>query len=308
MVKFTEEEKYGILTFNDHYVSEDQIAVQKFDELIAEAKQSSCLDALSKHGFDVNYVTDARRSTYLGILDIEKSDDVLEIGSSLGQHTHLIAKKCKSLSSIEVDLQQASFQKIWCKEEGLRNVRIVAGGLGGRLPYEDASFDFVVFNYVLEWCAGSSNVDRAAFHQTYLKEIFRVLRPGGTLYLSTKNRFSIRYVLGSMDEHLGIRFGSALPRFLQKIFTKRNTFIGYLHSLRGLEHIVAEAGFASSKRIMAFPDARYSDIVVPLEKFESRLLSAAAISKLPAKTRLSLYFGKNLFRQTSNSIVLLATK
>lgn len=59
------------------------------------------------------------------------------------------------------------------------NVRFVLAG-EGRLPFDDACFDGVLLNEVLEHVADERAV---------LSEIARVLRPGGTLALFSPNRF-----------------------------------------------------------------------------------------------------------------------
>src|SRR2546421_11300747 len=53
-----------------------------------------------------------------------------------------------------------------------------------------------------------------------LSEICRVLKPCGIVQLNTKNGFSYRLIIGGRDEHChGMRFGSALPRWLLRRFT-----------------------------------------------------------------------------------------
>lgn len=290
---------------------EDQATVSKLNDLVNAAKESSCLKALEEFGEDVSYLTDPSRMAYMGVIDIQKDHDVLEIGSSMGQHTRVIAKKCNHVSSLEVVLQQAQFQEVWLREEGIDNVDISAGGASGKLPYDDASFDLVICNYVLEWCAGRSEESAAEFHKSYLKEIARVLKPGGTLFVSTKNRYAIRYVLGSVDEHLGIPFGNALPRLLQKPFRKRTDLghpVGFLHSWGKLDSILRNAGFSSTERVLQFPDARYPLYTGDFSSFDRGSLPADKVDKLGWKNKLSLSLPKALFASTTNSLVFKATK
>lgn len=245
-----------------HSVVENDSKLAKLNALVADAKKIGCEKALLKHGHNVSYLLDKKRARYLDFLDIKKSDDVLEIGASMGQHTILIAKKCRSLEAIEVVPLQAKFARLWCDETGADNVRVTAGGANGVLPYEDGKFNLVILNYVLEWCAGRSQKSPEDFHRDFLTEIFRVLKPGGRLFLSTKNRFALQYVLGGVDEHMDERFGNALPRPIQAMLIKNKKMdktFGFLHSRRKLESLLKEAGFRRSDRLIAFPDARYPE-------------------------------------------------
>ena len=305
------ESSNGIRLLSDHSNTEDEATVLRLEKLLHDAKKVGCIEALKKNGHDVRYLTDAKRSSYLDIIKIRNSEDVLEIGSSMGQHTRLIAKQCRNLSAIEIVPKQAAFSRLWCDQDGLQNVEVSAGGMSGALPYEDSSFDVIICNYVLEWCAGRHTGPAEEFHRSFLANIFRTLRPGGRLFLSTKNRYAIRYLLGTEDEHLGIRFGSALPRIIQNFFRRRAELghpTGYLHSWSALEGILKDVGFSSMDRILAFPDARYPDYLGTFSGFSHEALSKDALARSGRKSRISLRLPRRAFQNTTNSIVLVARK
>ena len=71
---------------------------------------------------------------------------------------------------------------------------------GVALPFDDATFDVVVSNHVVEHVG-----DRSA-QQNHLDEIARVLRPGGVGYLATPSRWAFR------EPHFKVPFLSWLPR------------------------------------------------------------------------------------------------
>ncbi len=66
------------------------------------------------------------------------------------------------------------------KEHGVANVSFVQGD-GISLPFQDAYFDVVLSHSVIEHVESP---------ETYLSECFRVLRPGGVLFLSTPPYYS----------------------------------------------------------------------------------------------------------------------
>lgn len=210
----------------------------------------------------------------MSILDeipFDKSQNILEIGPGYGQMTGAIAGKVAMLDAIEVDPAQARFCRIRLDQEGVDNVRIFAGGSEAVLPYVDRCFDGVVMNLVLEWCAVLSSAPHVQVQRAYLAEIARVLRPGGFLFLSTKNRFAMRLLMGGRDEHMANkRFGSALPRAIGRLIMGHHRPRGYLHSFNALRRMIREAGFSVQAAYWAIPEMRWPTRLVPLDNASVR--------------------------------------
>jgi len=298
-----------IRVIDDTSTIEDIKVLERAESLLADARSLGCSAALEKHNHSVKYLTDPIREKYIDLLGLQPSDDVLEVGSSMGQHTRKIAKRCRSVNALEVVEFQAQFSKLWCSQDGLQNVYVTAGGSSGSLPYDDDSFDVVVSNYVLEWCAGRSHENPDEFQQVVSKEIRRVLRPGGRLFLATKNRYAFKYLSGVEDEHLGIRFGSALPRWVQRRVAAKAELghpTGYLHSWNGLRRHLNRAGFADLTPLFAFPDARYPAFIGNADDFPTSSLSASRQVKLGGRDRVLAKLPEGLRLFLSNSIVFLA--
>lgn len=101
---------------------------------------------------------------------------VLDIGPGDGWPSLPVAAVLPDVSAIGVDpapmrvaVSTANAQRL-----GLSNARFVVGD-GGRLPFEDASFDLVT---------AASSIEEAADAAAVLDEVARVLRPGGVLRAS----------------------------------------------------------------------------------------------------------------------------
>jgi SAM-dependent methyltransferase len=233
---------------------------ETLQRLLDTARNQGYKTALSTVMEDAGYVTDTSRANYLSLLPLHGGAQVLEIGASLGQHTRLIAARSKHVEALEVIPEQALFAKLCCAQDGITNVCVSVGGDDCRLPYKDGVFDVVIMNYVLEWSAGRSRLPPKAAHKMIIHECSRVLKPTGVLFLSTKNRFNLRLLLGQVDEHVGFRFGNALPRFLMRLLSRAKaplTSPGYLHSYAALSRIIASCGFRRVAAKLALPDARY---------------------------------------------------
>lgn len=83
----------------------------------------------------------------------------------------------------------------------------VHSGAAENLPYEDQSLDMVFFENVLEHVESPDQC---------LKEIFRVLRPGGLTFVTTTNRFRL-HPLGRNDE-FNVPFFNFFPSLLRESF------------------------------------------------------------------------------------------
>ena len=111
-----------------------------------------------------------RALTLMRYLDLQDGETVLDCGCGMGVYLMMMGK-LRNLRLYGVDGDVARLQ--WAEREGvpapLSSVDI------HRLPFADGTFDKILMSEVLEHLAD----DRNALH-----EIFRVLKPGGTLAIS----------------------------------------------------------------------------------------------------------------------------
>ena len=240
-----------------------RIELEHLNRLASESDWGTALRAVyGDKANEIRYVTDIARGSFISLLPVGPETDILEIGPGLGQFTAQLARQARSVWAIEVVAGQAEFAAARCRQQGLTNVEMAVGGDDCRLPYGDGAFDLVVLNLVFEWCA-SRCVDETQIdvQRRLLSEIYRVLRPGGSLYLTTKNRFALRYLIGKPDEHFyDLRFGSALPRWLGRVLLRLTGHarpMGLLHSHNALKLMLLDAGFHSATSFWATPEMRY---------------------------------------------------
>lgn len=80
---------------------------------------------------------------------------------------------------------------------------------GPDLPFDDACFDLVVFNHVIE------HVGERAAQGRILDEIVRILRPGGRLYIAVPSRYA------PVEPHFRLPLLGALPRRLADAMVRK---------------------------------------------------------------------------------------
>ncbi len=111
-------------------------------------------------------------------LGIGKEDEVLEVGVGVGRLAGHIAQSCKGFTGIDISKQMIKFAGK--RLSGLKNIRLIAHPKSDLSLFPDQTFDKVYFQIVL------IHLDREdAFH--YLRESFRVLRPGGKAWFQFYN-------------------------------------------------------------------------------------------------------------------------
>ena len=105
---------------------------------------------------------------------------------------------------------------------------------GTRLPFEDNEFDLVISNHVIE------HVGTAKDQLQHLRELTRVVKTDGVIYLATPNRWT------PMEPHFRLPFLSWLPPTARSAYvrmTDRGTVYDCAPLTRpGLRHLSRQAG------------------------------------------------------------------
>jgi SAM-dependent methyltransferase len=233
----------------------------EIERMVAAAEREGWRDAVARFRPEMlGYVDDPTRAMFLDLVPLRSDMRVLEIGCGLGQILVALAPRVRELYAVELSPGQAQFAAERCRQSGCNNVRVAAGGDDLFLPFADHTFDAVVMNHVFEWLRFADESDpTTGAQQLMLREIRRVLAPGGLLYVSTKNRFGLRLLLGGRDENAhNLRFGNALPRKLaRRLAAGRPGLSGLLHSYPRFERLLEQSGFEAVDSYWGAPDGRY---------------------------------------------------
>jgi SAM-dependent methyltransferase len=104
---------------------------------------------------------------------------VLDVGCANAAHTVKAAARVKRVIGVDYDLTQLAAAAATVRGLGLDNVHLFAWDLARPLPFREATFDAALFLDVIEHLHARVEV---------LREIRRVLKPGGRLLVSGPNR------------------------------------------------------------------------------------------------------------------------
>jgi len=132
----------------------------------------------------------AKVAELLGLANVSTSMRVLEIGCGSGAIAHYFASHPARHQVDAVDVYDS---------------RVVRDGYhfqtvaGTELPFDDATFDVVISNHVVEHVGGRMD------QMSHLAEMRRVMKPGGLAYLAVPNRWRV------MEPHYRLPFLSMLP-------------------------------------------------------------------------------------------------
>lgn len=132
-----------------------------------------------------------------------KEKKILDLGCGRGEF--LTAMKSRGYDIIGVEPDPYKEEAIERNKKDNNTEVEVLRASGEAMPFQSETFDFIYCNDVLEHCKDPRQL---------LKEIYRVLKPKGQVYLTVINRFGFR------DQHYRLNFLNWMPRALGEIYIK----------------------------------------------------------------------------------------
>jgi SAM-dependent methyltransferase len=239
-------------------------------DLAREEGWRNALEEFTKGGkeFVKDLVLDDRRGNFASLLKLTGKERVLDLGCGFGGVSLQLAQKVKEVFSLDASFHRVSFLNVAARQEKLTNIFPASHEDVINLPYPDEYFDLISLIGVFEYFPLSyPQYSTRQVHAECLRELNRVLKPGGVLYLGTKNRFGWQYLAGAAD-HNGIRFGPVLPRFLADTVsraTRRRPYRIIVYSHTEYMKILSDARFGKLEFYWPYPGYQHPSAMISLE-------------------------------------------
>lgn len=109
---------------------------------------------------------------------LKKTDEVLDLGCNSGQISFKVASKVKKVIGVDINEELINRAKDVLKSRSIKNILFLQLDANEKLPFNSNQFTKVICSDVLEHLENRTLA---------LKEIYRVLKPKGKLFLVTDN-------------------------------------------------------------------------------------------------------------------------
>ena len=120
------------------------------------------------------------RKSILDLIEVDAKAKIIDLGCADGEFALKIAEKAGT-----EEIYGAEFLEEACLRAKARGIKVYFADLNENLPFENESFDVVHANQVLEHLP---ETDR------FVKEVHRILKPGGYAVISTPNLASFHNI------------------------------------------------------------------------------------------------------------------
>jgi SAM-dependent methyltransferase len=238
------------------------------------------------------------RALWKHMLPLGGESDVLDFGAGWGGLSTSLAQSFRSVTAVDLTLERCEFLALRAAQENLENVVVLQTGADRFLPFPDASYDLIALNGVLEWLPDSNAGYPSEVQIEYLKEVRRVLKPDGLVYVGIENRFGYGYWFGRQEEHAHIPFVSLMPRRLANWYMRRRRGKDYrtwTYGLRGYRRLLEGAGMRLERALFPTPDYRWVQAVLPLDDREAMLDYYRSHDQGPRSTLIRMLIRSGLF-------------
>jgi ubiquinone/menaquinone biosynthesis C-methylase UbiE len=240
-----------LLSRNRDYYYGHEVTRDVMRSILARATDVGWRTALTEHadacgdmGF-YDYSASEKRAGFKFLLDHFEEGVVLDYGCGSGANTLSLARNFSHVYASDLTPERAQFTRLRARQENLSNVSVFCCGDTQHIPLPDRSVDVVIVDGVLEWVPESRSGEPSLVQTDFLKELGRVLKEHGHLFITIENRFGAGYFAGVREEHTRMRFVSLLPRRMGDLYSqlvRGKPVRTYTYSRSGYRSLLQAAG------------------------------------------------------------------
>ncbi len=271
----------NILTFSNHD-SEFYWGIDSrfFKELLDDLKIHGWHDALysfldrlpiNQAKLVYNRTFGPRRPFLNLLIPFKKGAKILDLGAGLGDISLTLAKMGAAVTALDKVSDNLKYILEIARGENISDKIdfVHASNDLSHLPFASDVYDVVILNGVLEWVSKGKPGCPKVNQTDFLREVVRIIKPTGCVYIGIENRLNFKYFLGFAEGHINMRFGALLPRYITRLYLKLargQAFKVYTYSLMGYRRLLEKVLLKEKKFYVTYPHYASTSYVLPVRE------------------------------------------
>jgi len=192
---------------------------------------------------------------------------VLDIGSGWGQIALPLAREAKAeVVAIEPTPERLAFIQAAAQQEGVAKRMYFLQADFFDVEFS-THFDLVTCIGVLEWVPKFRKGNPRDVQIEFLRRARNLLAPTGQLVVGIENRFGLKYLLGTPDDHIGTaNIAVYEPALATEKWLKQTgqPLRSFTFTRAELANLLKEAGFSQTTFFSALPDYKLPELILPI--------------------------------------------
>lgn len=202
-----------------------------------------------QRSWPIMYHLSELRENIVEWLRMDKTEEVLEIGSGCGAITGVLARKAGNVTCIELSEKRSLINAYKNKEYD--NIEILLGNFETVEAGLERQYDVVTLIGVLEY--GGLYIHADDPYLEFIRIARKHVKPGGRLIIAIENKYGLKYWAGCKEDHVA-RYFAGIEGYSQDDNVR--TF-----SKDGLKELVMKAGFKNVRFYYPYPDYKFATMI-----------------------------------------------